>query len=70
MVTATGQLVDGVTGARLIYNGQGDHVGEVHRDGGIHASPRTYMGYVGTGMSLVAMGRAVLLLVLAENSER
>src|SRR5260370_25516388 len=62
--TVSGQVVGGVSGAGLIYDGQGDQVGEVHRDGGIYAWPRTYVGYVGSGIPLVPMGGAGLLLLL------
>lgn len=66
--TATGQLVGGVSGAGLIYDKQGDQVGEVHGDGGIYAWPRIYVGYVGTGIPMVPMGGAGLLLLLAQDA--
>jgi hypothetical protein len=59
--------VGGVSAAGLIYDRQGNQVGEVHPDGGGYAWPRTYVGYVGMGLSLVAMGGAVLLLLLDES---
>ena len=64
---ATGQLVGGVSAAGLIYDRQGTQVGKVHPDGGSFVWPRTYVGYVGTGLSLVAVGWAALLLLLNES---
>ena len=68
--TVTGQVVGGVSGAGLIYDGQGGQVGEVHHDGGTYAWPRTYVGYVGSGIPLVPMGGAgLLLLLLAQDGQ-
>lgn len=61
---ATGQFVGGVNMAGLIFDPQGAQIGTVHPDGRVTAWPRTYVGYVAAGASVVEMGGAALLLLL------